>query len=51
MGAYRPGADALVDRAIAMHQSLTELLCQPIHELVPLGQSLDQLNRLLGHEG
>ena len=51
MGAYRPGADPLVDRAIAMHGALTELLCQPTGELIAYDQSLDDLKLLLGHEG
>ena len=51
MGAYRPGADALVDRAIAMHGPMTELLSQPVGQLVPLEQSLHDLTQLLGHEG
>jgi len=51
MGAYRPGADPLVDRAIAMHKPLTALLSQPTGQLVPLEQSQIQLSQLLGHEG
>src|SRR5690606_13662371 len=51
MGAYRPGADALVDRAIAMHGSLTALLSQRTGQHVPLEQSLHDLSQLLGHEG
>ena len=51
MGAYRPGADALVDRAIAMHGALTELLCQPTTAQIPYGESLQDLRLLLGHEG
>jgi flagellum-specific ATP synthase len=51
MGAYRPGADALVDRAIAMHKPLTELLCQPTGQLIPLERSQSDLVQLLGHEG
>jgi flagellum-specific ATP synthase len=51
MGAYRPGADALVDRAIAMHKPLTELLSQRTGEHVSLEQSQHQLSELLGREG
>lgn len=51
MGAYRPGADALVDRAIAMHEALAGLLCQPTGTLVSLAQSVSDLTTLLGHEG
>ena len=51
MGAYRAGADPVVDRAIAMHGALTQFLSQPIGELVSLDQSVRGLTQLLGHEG
>lgn len=51
MGAYRSGADAQLDRAIAMHDALTDFLCQPTGDLVPLDQSITALEGLLGHEG
>src|SRR5690606_3657468 len=41
MGAYRPGADAMVDRAIAMHESLSQFLSQRTGERVPLEGALD----------
>lgn len=48
MGAYRQGADAQLDRAIAMHGALTGFLCQPQGEVVTLQQSAAQLSALLG---
>lgn len=50
MGAYRSGADAQLDRAIAMHDALTGFLCQQTGENVPLNQSIAALEGLLGHE-
>ena len=51
MGAYRPGADAMVDRAIAMHESLSQFLSQRTGERVPLEGALDGLTQMLGHDG
>jgi flagellum-specific ATP synthase len=51
MGAYRPGADPVVDRAIKMHGSLTTYLCQRTGEQIPLDQSFDEIAQLIGHEG
>jgi len=51
MGAYRTGADPQLDRAIALHGPLTDFLCQQRGEIVPLAQSIAELERLLGHEG
>ncbi|MFT4057841.1 MAG: flagellum-specific ATP synthase FliI, partial [Novosphingobium sp.] len=48
MGAYRQGADAQLDRAIAMHGALTGFLCQPQGEVVTLQQSAAQLAGLIG---
>lgn len=47
MGAYRAGADAQLDRAIAMHASLSAFLAQPAGEIVPIDESAAQLARLL----
>ncbi|MEQ1499548.1 MAG: FliI/YscN family ATPase [Novosphingobium sp.] len=49
MGAYRPGADPLLDRAIAMHDALSMFLGQNAHEVVPLESSTTALARLLSH--
>ena len=51
MGAYRAGADAQLDRAIAMHGSLTAFLCQGQREIVPMDQALAELTTLIGHAG
>jgi flagellum-specific ATP synthase len=48
MGAYRPGADPELDRAITMHSDLAGFLSQDRDELVPLGESVAQLAALLG---
>ncbi len=48
MGAYRAGADHQLDRAIAMHDALTEFLCQPSREVVPLEDAIAALEQLLG---
>lgn len=47
MGAYRAGADPLLDRAIAMQAQLAAFLNQPQGEIVPLGASIETLVRLL----
>jgi flagellum-specific ATP synthase len=47
MGAYRAGADPQLDRAIAMHEALSQFLCQNTGELVPIEQSFSQLAALL----
>ena len=51
MGAYRPGADPLVDRGIAMHQDCVNFLTQRTGEHVSFDRSADDLARLIGHEG
>jgi flagellum-specific ATP synthase len=47
MGAYRAGADPQLDRAIAMHPALTAFLAQEARSVVPLTESIVQLDRLL----
>ncbi len=51
MGAYRTGADPQLDRAILMHEALSQFLGQPQREIVPLEQSIAALIALLGPEG
>ena len=51
MGAYRPGADAQLDRAIAMHEALAQFLMQEGGKTVSLDASVDALIRLLSHAG
>lgn len=48
MGAYRPGADPQLDRAIAMHDRLVAFLSQPARSTVPLAGSIAALAGLLG---
>jgi len=48
MGAYRAGADAELDRAIALHTALSRFLAQEAGQTVPLGQSVAELTLLLG---
>jgi flagellum-specific ATP synthase len=51
MGAYRSGADPLLDRAIAKHSELVGFLCQEVKELVPLDRSVGEIEELLGDDG
>jgi flagellum-specific ATP synthase len=51
MGAYRAGADPLLDRAIAMQEALKGFLGQEQREVVDLGQAIAALTRLLGDTG
>jgi flagellum-specific ATP synthase len=51
MGAYRAGADPQLDRAIAMHQALSQFLCQPARSTVGLSASVEALETLLGDAG
>lgn len=48
MGAYRPGADLQLDRAIAMHDRLTAFLSQPARSTIALETSIAALAELLG---
>lgn len=49
MGAYRSGADPVLDRAIAMHDTLTAFLSQPARSTIGLSQSTAALAEVLGH--
>ncbi len=51
MGAYRAGADPVIDRAIAMHEALTAFLCQPAGQVISLDTSVAALTQLLGNAG
>lgn len=51
MGAYRPGADAQLDRAITMHEQLVSFLAQPARNTVPLPDSITALSQLLSDAG
>ncbi len=48
MGAYRAGADPLIDRGIALHPKISAFLAQGTSERVSLDRSLDELGALLG---
>ena len=50
MGAYRAGADPLLDRAIAMQEQLRGFLGQAQGEVIPLDRSIAELEALMGHE-
>jgi len=51
MGAYRTGADPLLDQAINKHPELVGFLCQEVKELVSLDRSVDEIEELLGDGG
>ena len=48
MGAYRAGADPLLDRAIAMQEPMRTFLTQAQREIVPLPTSIAALGALIG---
>ncbi|MBC2661091.1 FliI/YscN family ATPase [Novosphingobium flavum] len=48
MGAYRAGADPLLDRAIAMQEPMRAFLGQAQREVVPLDRSIAALAALIG---
>lgn len=50
MGAYREGADAEIDRAMAMQPALRQFLMQPAEEDSPMAESIAALRDLLDHE-
>ncbi|WP_115367385.1 FliI/YscN family ATPase [Alteripontixanthobacter maritimus] len=51
MGAYREGADADVDRAMAMHPALTRFLSQDVDIRAALADSIDALAALMTQDG
>jgi flagellum-specific ATP synthase len=51
MGAYRTGADPLVDRAIALQPRIGAFLSQEAGDRVPLAQAGEQLAELIGDDG
>ncbi|MFV0643674.1 MAG: FliI/YscN family ATPase, partial [Sphingomonadaceae bacterium] len=50
MGAYQPGTDPVLDRALAMQDAIRDFIGQDRKERVPLPQSVAQLNNLLADE-
>jgi flagellum-specific ATP synthase len=51
MGAYRAGADPVLDRAIVLQEPMRQFLCQPQHETVPLDPSITALETLFNNGG
>jgi flagellum-specific ATP synthase len=51
IGAYRSGADAEVDRAIALHPSLEGFLSQDKDDYTSLPDAFDRLDGILEREG
>jgi flagellum-specific ATP synthase len=49
VGAYSPGADPLLDRAIALHEPMTAFLQQDMDRRATLGESQTALVAALGH--
>jgi flagellum-specific ATP synthase len=50
MGAYRAGADPVIDRAIALQPQIARFLSQDPEEKVPLTLAGQQLAELIGHD-
>jgi flagellum-specific ATP synthase len=51
IGAYAPGLDAELDRAVAIHPKLAELRRQPLHEFCPADESWRRLAACLAGGG
>jgi len=50
MGAYRAGADPVIDRAIALQPQIAQFLSQDVNHRVPLAEACDQLAALIGND-
>jgi flagellum-specific ATP synthase len=48
IGAYVPGTNPTVDRALALHDQIDTFLCQDLHALVPSSDAWRELMALLG---
>jgi flagellum-specific ATP synthase len=48
IGAYRPGTDPRIDAALAAQPHIAEFLRQDLHERVGFGDSVAQLDALIG---
>jgi flagellum-specific ATP synthase len=48
VGAYAPGTDPVLDKAIALHERIEAFLCQEIYDNVGMLQSLGELTSLFG---
>ena len=49
MGAYRAGADPIIDRGIALQPQIAAFLSQEVGEHISLARARDQLGQLLGN--
>lgn len=47
IGAYVPGANPMVDRSIALHDSMNEFLRQDVNQLVSLEDAVERLKQLV----
>jgi flagellum-specific ATP synthase len=47
LGAYTPGHDAELDTAVRLHDPMTALLQQPMHQRAPMDQSVQQLRAVV----
>ena len=47
IGAYQKGANANLDRAIALHEPLRDFLRQPVHEHTPRAKSFLNLKQIV----
>lgn len=50
MGAYRQGADPLLDEAIALHPSMCAFLSQSTHESIDISSAYAQLRELVSYD-
>ena len=48
IGAYMPGSNPLVDRAVQLQASIELFLCQEISGIAPVDESWAALNHLVG---
>jgi len=48
VGAYQPGSDPRIDKAIAINPAILEFLQQDMNEAVDISRSLSELERVLG---
>jgi flagellum-specific ATP synthase len=48
VGAYAPGSDPTLDKAIQLHDRIEHFLCQEIHDNAGMLESLGQLTSLFG---
>ena len=51
MGAYRAGADPVIDRGIALQPRIAAFLSQEVGEHVSLARALGHLEQLIGNDG